>query len=183
MRETIEDLPTARLGALGTLPDGRKFVVFERDLPHSLSRVWQALANPQHLADWFPGFEMDARAGGRFDIWFGGDCEGPAHVSGVVSRFEPPSEQAPESERTAVLECGSMRYELASNQSSAGGCRLVFTDVLHYEGERSQADVINSVLGGWHKYLDTLEFSLSGGAYDPRGEPEFDYSRVEIGGR
>ena len=73
-----------------------------------------------------------------------------------------------------------MRYELASE---GVGCSLTFSDILHYEGPLNESDFINSVLSGWHKYLDVLEFSLEGGKGDPRDEPEFDYSKVQIHGR
>jgi len=91
-------------------------------------------------------------------------------VSGTVSVFEPPN----------VLAMGGMRWELTAR---GAGCVLVFTDILTFDDQRSNADLTNSVLGGWHKYLDMLEYGLSGGQADPRDEPEFDYSRVEVPGR
>lgn len=163
------------LGSVGVLNDGRKFVRFERHLSDSIARVWVAISDPEHLVDWFPGLKLERRVGGHFDIWFGEGCEGPAHVTGTVTRYEPPK----------VLECGTMRFELEADGSA---CKLTFTDILHYEGPLSEPEVINSVLGGWHKYLDVLEFALlsgkDGGANgDPRDEPEFDYSGVPINGR
>ena len=165
-----ENAARSKLGSLGTLEDGRKYVVFKRYLPHSIDKVWGAITEPDHLADWFPGIKLERRVGGRFEIWFSENCEGPAHVTGAVTRYEPPN----------VLELGTMRYELTSE---GDGCSLTFSDILHYEGPLSEADVINSVLGGWHKYLDSLEFYLIGGKSDPRDEPEFDYSKVQIDGR
>lgn len=173
MKDTIvktEGISTSRLGSVSTLEDGRKFVHFERHLPHSIEKVWAALTEPDRLADWFPGLKLERRLGGKFEIWFGGRCEGPAHVAGSVTRYEPPN----------VLEYGSMRYELTAEDNQ---CKLTFTDILIFEGPRTEIETINSVLGGWHKYLDVLEFTLEGGKENPPGGKEFDYSKVQIEGR
>lgn len=161
---------TSKLGTVGTLADGRKFVHFERHLPYPIETVWAAITDSDRLADWFPGLNLECRLGGSFKIWFNEKCEGPAHVTGTVSRYEPPN----------VLECGSMRFEL---ETEGDHCKLTFTDILHYEGPRTESEIINSVLGGWHKYLDMLESALKGGKGDPRVEKEFDYSTVQIDGR
>ncbi len=164
----------SKLGSVGVLDDGRKFVHFVRHLPDTIAKVWGAISDPDQLADWFPGFKLERRVGGRFDIWFSEQCEGPAHVTGMVTRYEPPK----------VLECGTLRFEL---EVDGPACLLTFTDILHYEGPLSEPEVINSVLGGWHKYLDTLEFALGGGQGgaqdDPRDKPEFDYTTVSFAGR
>jgi uncharacterized protein YndB with AHSA1/START domain len=158
-----------KAGSVGRLADGRSYVVFERRLPHSIERVWAALTEPDQLANWFPGFTLEAKQGGRFEIRFGGDCAGPAHLSGTVSRFEPPT----------VLECGSMRFEL---ERCDDGCLLRFSDVLSFEGTRSRTEITNAVLGGWHRYLDSLEDALLGRVVDHhRAEP--DYSRIDVTGR
>lgn len=192
--QPIEELSADRLGSLGTRVDGERFVRFERDLPVSAVRVWQLLTDPVALDRWFPGFELDARHGGSFSIWFDADCDGPAHVTGVMTVFDapshppsgPPNQPQPAHARRAILQCGSMRYELLPSGISgldADGCQLVFTDVLNFAGSLSEAEVINSVLGGWHRYLDALECALLGGSKDPHAEPEYDYSRIDVAGR
>ena len=169
---------SSRLGTVGKLEDGRDFVVFERRLPHPIETVWAAITEPAQIEKWFPGFRLELAEGGRFDIWFGGgNCrafsdfekEGPSHVNGVVTRYEPPH----------VLECGSMRYEL---ESKDGGTILRFSDILHYAGPRSKAEFCNSVLGGWHRYLDALEQALAGRTVN-HGVSELDYSSIEVPGR
>jgi uncharacterized protein YndB with AHSA1/START domain len=161
---------SARLGAVGKLEDGRDFVVFERLLPHSIETVWAAITEPAQIEKWFPGFRLELAQGGRFDFWFGGgNCEGPSHVNGVVTRYEPPT----------VLECGSMRYEL---ESRGTGTILRFSDILHYAGPRSKAEFCNSVLGGWHRYLDALGQALAGRVVN-HGAAEFDYSTIDVPGR
>lgn len=168
MLETMCD--ENKLGTLGVLEDGRKYVQFTRQLTQSIDDLWQAITNPEHLARWFPGMRLERKQGGQFEIWFGENCEGPAHVSGRVDHYDPPNR----------LDCGSMRYQLVATTT---GCELTFSDILNFEGPLSEPEVINSVLGGWHKYLDCLEYSLVGGEYDPRDQPEFDYSTVPIAGR
>jgi len=159
--------PSAKVGSVGKLGDGRPFVLFERRLAYSVERVWAAITEPEQLAKWFPGFQLELASGGKFDIWFGGECDGPAHLSGTVTRYEPPN----------VLECGSMRFEL---QADGDGCVLTFTDILLFEGTRNTVEITNSVLGGWHRFLDTLEDALAGNQVE---RPEFDYSTIHIPGR
>jgi len=158
-----------RLGTVGTAEDGGTFVRFERQLPYPMEQVWSAITAPDELAAWFPGFRLELRKGGSFEIRFGGECEGPAHVSGAVLEFDPPQ----------LLQCGSMRWELSPLDS---GCVLVFTDVLHFDGLRTRTEFANSVLGGWHKYMDMLEDVLAGREVNPDC-PELDYSTIPVPGR
>lgn len=160
---------TSKYGKVIKRDDGRCTVVFERHLAHPIEKVWQAITDPTHLAKWFPGIEIELRQGGQFSIWFSGECEGPAHVSGEVSIYEPPHQ----------LKLGSMLYELKATET---GCLLRFTDVLNFTGTRSNEDITNSVLGGWHNYLDRLEESLDTGiATEQRPEPN--YLDIPIEGR
>lgn len=167
----IDSEARGKLGTIGKLDDGRSFVRFERLLPHSIEDVWTAITDPDHLAKWFPGITIDLKIGGRFTIHFGGDCDGPAHVDGTVTRLDPPN----------LLQLGGMRYALEARGS---GCLLTFTDILMDDSAsgRTQAEFCNSVLGGWHRYLDTLEDALAGREVI-HGKPEFDYSTVDVPGR
>ncbi len=162
--------PGSRLGSVRKLEDGRIELLFERRLKHSVETVWQAITDPEHRAQWAPGMHLELFAGGALNIWFnGGNCEGPAHVTGVVTVYHPPH----------VLECGTMRFELEPCEE---GCLLRFSDILDFSGTRTITEFTNSVLGGWHAYLDRLESSLLGEAID-FDAPEFDYASVEIPGR
>jgi len=155
-------IATDRLGTVGKMSDGRSFVRFERHLPYGVEQVWSAITTPEQLASWFPGFSLELKTGGSFQIWFDGDCEGPAHVSGTVTECDPPR----------TLQCGSMRWELTAD--GTGGCVLVFTDVLNFEGARSEDEIILSVLGGWHFYMDRLEEAVAGGPIHlERSEPDY----------
>lgn len=154
---------TSRFGTVHLLADGRSCVRFERDLPHPVERVWAAITDPAQLLRWFPGLSFEPRTGGSFRIHFDGECEGPGHLEGTVVTYDPPN----------VLQLGTIRWELS--RSSGGGCRLVFTDVLVFDGERSRQAVTHSVLGGWHQYLDRLEEAAAGRPVDLT-QPEPDYA-------
>ena len=158
-----------RYGTVHHLPDGRVSVRFERALPYPVETVWAALTEQAQLDAWMPGVQFEPRQGGHYQIWFGGECEGPPHVSGVVAAFEPPN----------VLQLGAIRWELSE---TADGCLLVFTDVLVFQEGRSDAEITNSVLGGWHYYLDLLEDALAGRPVN-HDQPEPDYSAREVPGR
>ncbi len=166
----ISNVPTDRLGSVGKNAAGETYVQFIRFLSFSPERVWQAITDPASLADWFPGFELEHHQGGSFQIWFGGECEGPAHVSCVVEAFDPPR----------LLQCGTMRWVL---EAVPGGCQLTFTDIVRFnQDHRGDFEITNSVLAGWHFYMDKLEDSLTG-SLDPGDTIEYDYSQIELPGR
>lgn len=144
-------------------------VKFVRELPFTVETVWAALTEADQLANWFGGLSLDARQGSKFEIWFSENCEGAAHVSGHVTEYSPPN----------LLVLGNQRWELLAKGK---GCVLTFTDLLFFD-DRDKRDFSNSVLAGWHKYLDSLERLLRGGRGDPRVDSELDYSKLEIPGR
>lgn len=160
------ELDPDRYGSVGKLDDGRTMVRFERHLPYNIEQVWSAITEPAELERWFPGLTFEPRSGATYEIWFGGDCEGPAHVSGAVVAYDPPNE----------LQLGTIRWQLSREP---GGCLLVFTDVLHFDGLRTEQEFAHSVLGGWHRYLDLLEEALTGGPVD-LDRPEPDYSVLDV---
>jgi len=165
----IRNVPTERLGSVGKTDNGGTFVQFVRLMPYSPEKVWHAITDADSLADWFQGFQLEHRQGGIFNIWFGGECEGPAHVSGRVDVYDPPNE----------LQCGNMRWQL---ESVPGGCQLTFTDTLQFKQDhRSDFEIANSVLAGWHFYVDRLEDSLAG-TLDGNDSIEYDYSQIEVPG-
>jgi len=156
----------SRHGIVAELPDGRVTVSFERTLKHPIEKIWQAISDPDSLADWFPEIRVD-HANGTFQIWFGGDCDGPPHVEGAL-RAEPPH----------LLIMGSMKYELTEIND---GTLLKFTDILVFTGNRSRQEIALAVLGGWHAFMDRLCLALDE-KYDGKQIPEPDYSRIEVPG-
>jgi uncharacterized protein YndB with AHSA1/START domain len=172
MNQILRDpatVPSEHLGTVGKLADGKSFVKFERDLNHSIDKVWAAITDPAQRDCWFPGFTLDLTLGGGFEIWFGGDCDGPAHMEGTVIELDPPN----------LLQCGSMRYELNATEH---GCHLTFTDVVQYSPSQLTPKILNSILGGWHRHTDMLEEHLNGAKVDQL-VPELDYANTSVPGR
>ena len=160
-----EAIATDRLGTVEELGDGRVGVRFERRLAHSIDAVWAAITDADALAQWFPELTLTGLSvGSEYEIRFGGDCDGPAHVAGRVVECTPKS----------AFQIGTIRYELTPDGE---GCRLVFSDVLVFEETRTREDVENSVLGGWHSFVDRLEDALAGKAIDIDA-PELDYAKI-----
>jgi uncharacterized protein YndB with AHSA1/START domain len=172
MNDTLRDpatVPPDHLGTVGKLTDGSTFVKFERNLNHSVDKVWAAITDPNQRECWFPGFTLELALGGHFEIWFGGECDGPAHMTGTVTELDPPK----------LLQCGSMRYELKATEQ---GCHLTFTDVVQYSPAELNGKILNSILGGWHHHTDLLETYLAGREVD-QSMSELDYAKVAIPGR
>lgn len=145
-----ERRPSQRFGTVVAGEDNRTRVIFRRSLSHPVDKAWTAIAEPTERAVWVPGIRFDPERNARFDIWFGDACEGPSHVSGKLDPFERPTR----------LGLGSMRFEL---EAAPQGCLLTFSDVLWFDGKRSNVDFANAVLSGWHRFLDALEIWLDEG--------------------
>ena len=165
----MNDIATSHRGSVGQLEDGRFFVLFERQTPHSIDHVWQAITDPEQLQVWFPEISLDAELGGQFKIWFGGECDGPAHVEGAVSEFDPPN----------TLQLGGMRFELEENDQV---CLIRFSDILNMAQDMAPIQITDSVLSGWHRFMDALQAHLSGEPFD-RDVPEPSYRDVDVPGK
>ena len=164
--------PSDKYGAVGSLPDGKDYVIFERHLHHSVDRVWAAFTDAEQREKWVPGIQFEAKPGGRYEIWFGDECEGPAHVSGTLTAFDPPK----------VIALGSIRFELEAEGDQ--GCLLRFSDILWYDEKRTKTQFANAVLGGWHRFLDQFELWLDDGLRVLSADlPEPHYAEVDVGGR
>lgn len=147
--------------------NGNVEVIFNRHFNHSIEKVWQAITNPDDLNVWFPGLSFELKLGGQFEIWFGGKCEGPAHVTGVVEELDPPNR----------LRLGSMCFDLAATDT---GCTLTFSDVLWFD-DRPKTDFAISVLGGWHSYMDSLCTFIEG-QHTGVQPPEPAYANISVPG-
>ena len=163
---------SADYGVVEKRADGHDYVVFKRRLPYPVDDVWRAISEPEQRAVWVPGIRFDPVPDAPFDIWFGDECDGPAHVSGRLEDFDPPR----------TLRLGSIRFELAADGADGNGCRLTFTDVLWYDGKRTKRAFANAVLGGWHQFLDRLSIWLAEGRAALRlAEPN--YEKIDVPGR
>ncbi|MGH1493733.1 MAG: SRPBCC family protein [Acidimicrobiales bacterium] len=142
--------PAAHDGMTSVDPDGRAVLRFERELRHSVERVWAAVTQPEEMVAWFAHrVEIDPQVGGRLTLWLG-DSSAPDPVqAGTVTVFDPF-----EAFETVFEDGSSVRFEL---QESVSGCLLIFTDTRPI-GERAR----NSVLAGWHLRMDQLPDALEG---------------------
>lgn len=139
--------------------DGDAYLLrFERDLPHSIDTVWQAITEPAGLAAWFPHpVELELRVGGKAvfitDPDFDVDPELLAS-SGEVRELDP--------KRRFAFTWGNdlLSFELTP---TGAGCRLVFTHRLPHRA------CANRTVSGWSVCLDGLVASLDGVASDGPG--------------
>ncbi len=121
--------------------DGEKWtMILTRELRHSPEKVWQALTDPAHLAEWAP-YDSNAslaKVGTVKLTWAGTQNV----VETKVTRAEAPR----------LLECGDMRWEL---ESIGGGTRLT---LWHSINRR----YVTWGAAGWHISFDVLENLLGG---------------------
>lgn len=101
--------PEAHDGVLERTVDGG-VIRFERHLPHPIRQVWDAITNPERLADWWLPFDaditVDLRVGG--DMVFVARGEEPMTITCTILRIEEPMLF----EHTHVDEASLMRWEL-----------------------------------------------------------------------
>lgn len=126
--------------------DGRPAVRFERTYPHSVTRLWAAITEPDELSHWFPSsVVIEPRVGGKVE--FSGDPHtGP--MTGEILQFDPPH-------RLAYTWGGDeLHFELAP--TDANGCTLTLIDVL----EASDAAARNAA--GWSVCLAEFDKHIAG---------------------
>lgn len=129
--------------------DGRPALRFERLLPHSPERVWEALTSPGELPAWHPSpFELEPRVGGA--VTYPKGEEGPDMPSGEVTAYDPP--------RLLGYTWGEddLLWELRPHD---GGCLLTLT---HSFDDRLKAA---RDAAGWDLCLAALSTSLEGGDF------------------
>ncbi|HEX3688087.1 MAG TPA: SRPBCC family protein [Solirubrobacteraceae bacterium] len=144
-------MPTAT-GSYDQL-DGSPVVRFERTFPHTAARVWDALSDPDRLAQWFPTtVEFDElRPGAPITFRFGEDRYPP--MSGAFREVTPP--------RRLTFTWGDdvLTFELEERDGGAA-CRLSFSVVL------DSADKAARDAAGWDGCLDGLDAVVAGEASD-----------------
>jgi len=166
MTMTTRAFPPKADGTVETTADGRARLRFERQIGHSVERVWAAISTPAELEAWLAfKAELDPRVGGRMSLWLGDSrAENPV-LTGAITQFDAPRCLE------AVMDDGStLRFDISA---SPAGCTLVFTDT-RPAGERAR----NSVLAGWHLRMDLFEPALAG---TPADWLAIDNSRDEHG--
>jgi uncharacterized protein YndB with AHSA1/START domain len=138
-------------GEIDQLRDGRWQLRFTRTLSHPQSKVWRAITEPDHLAQWFPTtIEGERAAGAPLTFSFPDELAPP--IDGEMIAYEPES----------VMEFAwgpdVIRIEL---RPVPGGTELTLLDTLQERGKAARDGA------GWHACLESLKKALDGDA-NPR---------------
>jgi uncharacterized protein YndB with AHSA1/START domain len=130
--------------------DGHYTLRFERHLEHPVSRVWEALTQPEYLSKWIAEARVDLRPGGEFILDY---THSPEVMRGQITRLreyallEYTWLEGPDQEASLVC------WELCPQGPNA--CLLVLT---HEKLTRQVPDFG----AGWHTHIDLLVEVLNG---------------------
>ena len=148
---------------------------FERHLEYGVRDVWDAITNPERLADWWLPFDaeitIDLRPGGEMTFVATGDE--PMELTCTILRVEPPMLL----EHTHVEPGSTMRWEL---EPVDGGCVLRLSHFVTDAG----AAIDNCYVVGLHASLSRLEPCLAGRPtawdWDAFAESQAQYAAVGL---
>lgn len=138
---------------------------FRRDLPHPPSKVWTALTDDRHLAQWFPTTVEGERVEGAPLHFSFRQSEG-APFDGEMTRFDPP--------RVLELRWGDdlLRFDLEPERGGAG-CVLTLTVTFPEHGKAARDGA------GWHVCLEQLAYVCGG--TEPPWDPADRWREVHPG--
>ena len=140
-------------GVIERTPDGG-VIRFERHLPYAIRDVWNAITQPEQLAQWWLPFDaditVDLREGGQM-VFVGRDPDEPVHMTMTVLRVEAPMLL----EHTHVDPDSLVRWELEPTEI---GCTL---RISHFVTD-ADAAIENCYVVGLHTSLDRLGPFLDG---------------------
>ena len=149
----MTELPPASYdGTLERTPDGG-VIRFERHLPSAVRAVWDAITQPDRLAEWWLPLDaditVDLREGG--EMVFVGTGDEPVTLVCTILRLEPPMLL----EHTHPAAGSFMRWELAPD---ADGCVLRLS---HFVTDVDDA-IDSCYIVGLHTSVGRLRPSLEG---------------------
>lgn len=149
----MTDLPAASYdGTMARTAEGG-VIRFERHLPFSIDEVWDAVTNPERLADWWLPFDADItvelREGGQ--LVFAGRGDDAVTMTMTIRRIEPPTLL----EHTHLDPGSYLRWELEAVDT---GCVLRLS---HFVTDPAAA-IDNCYLVGLHTSLARLVPCLTG---------------------
>ncbi len=138
-------------------PHGRPVVRFERTFSHPPAAVWDAVTDPERLAQWVPTSVEFATLGPGEPIVFRFAEDGYPAMAGVFVEVRPPER--------LVFTWGDdeLTFEIAAADGGAA-CRLTFTVALDAAGKAARD------AAGWEQCLAMLALVAGGGA-PPRPWP------------
>lgn len=169
----MSERPTATYdGTVERTQDGG-VIRFERRLPYAIRDVWDAVTNPERLADWWLPFDaditVDLREGG--EMVFSARGDEPMEMTCTILRVEAPMLL----EHTHVDEGAFLRWELEPVDT---GCVLRLT---HFVTEPDDA-IGKCYVVGLHTSLSRLVPALSGTPipwdWDAFAEAQTQYARL-----
>jgi uncharacterized protein YndB with AHSA1/START domain len=131
-------------GKLEATDRGQPRLRFERTLAHPPEKVWRAIAEPEHLAHWFPTTIDGERAAGAPLTFTFPKGEAPP-FDGQMLVFDPP--------RVMELRWGPDTLRLELHPAEAGTL-LILLDTLEELGKAARDGA------GWHTCLDGLAAHL-----------------------
>jgi uncharacterized protein YndB with AHSA1/START domain len=128
---------------------------FERNLTHTIGKVWSALTEPDQLHQWLASpAQIELRVGGRVHL-----VPGQLIVDSTVTALEPRRLLA-YGWHDQSNEDVQVRWELSPHD---GGTHLVFTET--FPTALTEADAVSggpAELAAWHLVLDRLDATLDG---------------------
>ena len=126
-------------------------VTFGRRSPHSPSRIWSAVTDPEEVSRWmgYPA-RVDLRIGGAYSVDFSGS--GAGGLAGVITQIKR--------RRRFQYRWGlsTICWEL---EAEGDGCRYRF---VHFGQKPRDVPDEEGLAAGWHAWLDDLESYLDGAA-------------------
>ena len=123
-------------------------ILLAEDLPHPIEKVWKAVTDSAHLADWLMPTDFEPRLGRRFTL----RCPAGAGVRGwvdcVVLELEPPGRMVWSWSNRSEAEPSQVEFRL---EPIAGGTRLT---LIH--SREADAEQRRRFTSGWTEKLALL---------------------------